>query len=980
MSNTHRQMEVTVDFGDKSTMDDWLCLITPPKGISKIYPTSRTFQPIQIEEYTSFSGINTTIIGDLLGMLHQLVSFTLQHNRGDVGSLLVTKPPLVCPCIINLGQENPFDQFTFVRTELPQHQKNIWVCSSTGAVVDVVIEFALHNTHEFKIFTTVERGGGEEKKLLELVAEKMGEWIDNRFTLDKGKDKIVKKQSARSKGKPISECSFDHVDSTLSLIKKVVTLVCNGDDIQVKQYLQCLSSGVDDKSVVKASWSFISHLCGVTSNDYDGVQRFYFEWLSCLGDNLESQSLVPCQTEHLLLLYKGGTSENIDCTSHCGNECIIVNSNNRVYRDVLGCGSKINILERAPLPTTARQLGGPVCLHDALLHQNQQKQPPMPMSEFVINTSSGAGENATTISDTLTWSTSVSADQAVADGASANGLSASSSQHTDIAEFQQPSVASGSDGNGTDECGPKDKVVDGIIGGVGRPDDSSETAAAGGNVASGPNDNVADGNIGGVARPDSSSEAADGDGNEATGQNTSGGGYASAPEVFEDGTSSVHSQQTNISALGQEVRSQSPGDASNSGGDPKDNVADGNIGGVARPNSSSEAADGDGNEASGQENNVDVYNDSASSTNQSSDDSDASTPYVWRVDVHKNEADVENARYSAHLGGPKRHFFSKVKRDFPFTVSVEQCSDGRDTYERTLCIRGDSVDGGEEKVLMYSIDFSGSNDYTFGAFNIFRFGDQYIIAPKFLCDSLAFLLYAMFEKPLASKHTCQCTACASGDAYEISFFDKRWLDAEERGEQCYNALEHFSERVSIRSQFAHFFRFVDYRVLANTYSRHGRPNTKLKLCEKAPPIPMEPHLKVSDYFVNKSLRDELQGGSENLKNSTDFCLGWYAGFILKEMARREEVHRKLPRNLKLPFLGDGWENNDYITKARDFVWEAGEGEAETDWAKRKVQKSATKPIDDTNSAIPSSHACVQLGMLSIRTERNQRKAKKSRHV
>jgi hypothetical protein len=143
---------------------------------------------------------------------------------------------------------------------------------------------------------------------------------------------------------------------------------------------------------------------------------------------------------------------------------------------------------------------------------------------------------------------------------------------------------------------------------------------------------------------------------------------------------------------------------------------------------------------------------------------------------------------------------------------------------------------------------------------------------------------------------------------------------------------------------------------------------------------MEPHLKVSDHFDNKSLRDELQGGSENLKNNTTVCLGWYAGFILKEMAKRKEVHMKLPRNLKLPFLGDGWENNDYITKARDVVWAAGEGEAETDWAKRKVRKSATNPIDDTNSVIPSIQACVQLGLPSIRSGRNQRKPKKSRQA
>ena len=415
--------------------------------------------------------------------------------------------------------------------------------------------------------------------------------------------------------------------------------------------------------------------------------------------------------------------------------------------------------------------------------------------------------------------------------------------------------------------------------------------------------------------------------------------------------------------MGQEISSQSTDDASNNACSETAGV-----GGVEAGQKNSDVVGGVGHPSASAS--VEVSNEGSSSTTQSSDDSDASTTYVWEVVVEKKGADVENARYSAHLGGSSRHFFVKVKRDFPFTMSVKKCSDGRCTYERTLCITGDSVDGGEEMVNMYSFAFSGSNDYTFGAFNIFQFGDQYIIAPEFLCDSLACLLYAMFEKPVAQKHTCQCTKCAGGGEYEISFFDKRWLEAEEREEQCYKDLVHFSDRVCIRSQFAHFFRFVDYRILANTYSHHGRPNTKLKLCEKTPPISMDPYLKVSDHFDDKSLRDELQGGSENLKNSTPFCLVWYAGFISKTTAKRKEVHRELPRNLKLLFLADGWENNDYITEARDAVC----------CAKHKVSKSATKSIDDIHSVIPSSQACVQLGLMSNRTERNKRKTKKSRHV
>ena len=159
MSITHiPSIQVNVDIGDKSTMNDWPFLCTPP--VSTIYPRIKKFSLTQIQDYKWFTRINDTITGNVLEMLHQLVSFTLKHNKGgDVEHLLEKKPPLVCPCIINLQREEPFEGFEFDKTELPNHQKNIWVCSSTGAVVDVVIEFSLYSNHEFKIFTTVGGGG-----------------------------------------------------------------------------------------------------------------------------------------------------------------------------------------------------------------------------------------------------------------------------------------------------------------------------------------------------------------------------------------------------------------------------------------------------------------------------------------------------------------------------------------------------------------------------------------------------------------------------------------------------------------------------------------------------------------------------------------------------------------------------------------------------------------------------------------------------
>lgn len=313
----------------------------------------------------------------------------------------------------------------------------------------------------------------------------------------------------------------------------------------------------------------------------------------------------------------------------------------------------------------------------------------------------------------------------------------------------------------------------------------------------------------------------------------------------------------------------------------------------------------------------------SSNANASSASYDA---YIWDISNESN-----NARFQVYTGGRGKsksnvkHLVQKsVKAPYQLqvmtTTSSTRASETRIQQIVTLKSNNMSGDSKEIRVKVYSISNDCLvKDAAWGTYNTFQFGDQYIMAPSFLCASLVQLLYTMFTPPELDKVQCHC-----GCKRTITKNDEQWLRIEDRMNDivCFEKIPHFSQWLSYRGHYAYIIDWGGYRILANTFVRYGIQD-KLAFSTLVPPMPFRPINNLSAFF-----KDSKELHNDNRRCDTNHTLVWYAGFVRKSVALRpkNDGHMHLPENLVLPFLGEGWKDADFIANNLASVWKIARGE------------------------------------------------------
>ena len=313
--------------------------------------------------------------------------------------------------------------------------------------------------------------------------------------------------------------------------------------------------------------------------------------------------------------------------------------------------------------------------------------------------------------------------------------------------------------------------------------------------------------------------------------------------------------------------------------------------------------------------------------------------YIWDI---SNESD--NAHFQVYTGGRgtskniKNLVQKSVKAPHQLKVtpnsSSTRASETRIQEIVTLKSNNMSGDSEEIRVEVYSISNDCLvKDAAWGTYNTFQFGDQYIMAPSFLCASLVQLLYTMFTPPELDKVKCHC-----GCERIITNNDELYLRIEGRMKNfaCFEKIPHFSLWLNFRAHHAYIIDWVGYRILANTFVRYGIQD-KLPFSTLFPPMPIRPINSLTAFFKD---RKELH--NDNRRCDTNHTLVWYAGFVRKSVALRpkKDGHVHLSENLVLPFLGEGWKDADFIANNLASVWKNGRGEGlpkdEDQWGKAVV--------------------------------------------
>lgn len=325
--------------------------------------------------------------------------------------------------------------------------------------------------------------------------------------------------------------------------------------------------------------------------------------------------------------------------------------------------------------------------------------------------------------------------------------------------------------------------------------------------------------------------------------------------------------------------------------------------------------------------------------------------YIWDISNESN-----NARFQVYTGGRgksksnlKNLVQKSVKAPYQLqvttTTSSTRASETRIQQIVTLKSNNMSGDSEEIRVEVYSISNDCLvKDAAWGTYNTFQFGDQYIMAPSFLCASLVQLLYTMFTPPEIDKVQCHC-----GCERTITNNDEQWLRIEDRMKDivCFEKIPHFSQWLSYRGHYAYIIDWAGYRILANTFVRYGIQD-KLAFSTLVPPMPFRPINNLSAFF-----KDSKELHNDNRRCDTNHTLVWYAGFVRRSVALRpkNDGHMHLPENLVLPFLGEGWKDADFIANNLASVWKNGRGEGlpkdEDQWKKAVVNsREGNVPIGE----------------------------------
>jgi hypothetical protein len=938
-----------------------------------------------------------------LVMLHELTKVSM-------------KKILVCPFIVNLRRdddEGPFGtrgEWNDNKKRMLQENKNVWVCSSNNEDVDVIIIFEINQNHEIELFTTVE-GESEVNELVDLVGGKMSQWIDPRYRV---KDGAIAK--AKCKRRPSQFHSlgnkFVHVNNSSDIIRKVNEAVCMANVV---------SGSVLDSVCVVDSVLTIMHL---VISKYDGVHKFYYEWICKWVKRMcelpaRNKKLMLLVDDGTCIEFDSASSS--PPSFNLESEYIVVGNNDRVHSEVLQGPLPSQFYSGG---TDAGQFGGGISMDDEkggqpppvktrvfrpvdvpngmrIMEKGQKHAAAVPPEVVQISNTTASGLTSVTESTSVTASyrytdvtkvmtltaasnTSLSDSQnnshdlgggaGVVDGGDAAGnveffeTSQSDSVSTDAAKpmqfaqtFSPSQETSASISNKNQPASDAGKNEQSEAGSAAESEESAtdtgknQQSAAGSAGESGHRVNQnklnLERSLDSNASSSETSKSVDSfDSSEvrlnqnklnlerSLDSNASSSETSKSVDSFD--SSEVRLNQNELNLERSLDSNASSSETSKSSSEVLERSLDSNASSSETSKSSSEVRFVDESE------------------NSASDDDKVlwTAPHLFDI-VFGKAANVTGACYTVKLGG-KDYCLRRVEFKCPLEWCVSEYTISKQNDKlgccRSVYIRKKNANDDDDDVNvipMYPIqNDSRVGDAKFGKCNIFQFGAQYIIAPAFLCPSLAVLLYMLFEKPESSSSSCHC-----GCGHDISDIDKRWLEAEGREVRCYQENEHFSRWICFRAQFAHVISFAMYRILANTIAIYGAPPEKFRFCTKMPPMPISKLCRLADVF------DSNGAEVAEVSNASNACLGWYAGHVEKfaEARIRKGVH--LPRSLFLSFLADGWEDNEYIIKAKKIVWKNGKPQAQV--LKKPIKERCDEYHgEDAYKVIENDTGCAALGL------------------
>ena len=939
-----------------SPADEWMPVEFPPDGASLAAGISRrgtsykTKINLSPNTFVGWNYFGKNLLTAISSLMHELFIF----NGGGAKVVMQKNPVLVYPAVIDLSRDIPAEVINEVKETSPFHQHdNIFIFTTGGGGEEipsekfVLLRFSLNSerARDSFLWTTIESNELPEK-FISWFAERVNNLFCKKF--DVSRDSPLKTKLRIKSSKTRHGPSHEHAS---------LEPQCDKSGSQLAMYLirSVCSPGenaLNDDPVSVASF-LLDLIFSLTTNCYTNVPeplQYYFKFLSeCQNPSVFFMEFVGSNKN--LLLYRDEENKFQRILSDDGEtprigEFIAFGRNDRLYHEVLGAGAQVPITtvrsppvqkrsQREELRPDKRTKADIAAMRqhfrdhynaggssvddtnffnsDVIVDNNKDNDE---ISSITHPSSEGSGSNPNNASAATGTTTSnapaVSTDPSVtapATTASADTSSKASSAGTTTFNFNAPAS--------TDTSTSPNAIC-----GDDNADLSQQSQIAGNHFRLAQT----------LSSPFSSQW-----------NDTNG---AQIQEVY--GDDNVYSSQQshtggNHFLFGQTFPSQ-PDDTN--GAQIQEVFGDDNV------YSSQQSHTGDNHFLPSQPGDTNGAQNQGGTRTQGVEEARRYPGYVWSL-----SSEQPNAHYSVQFGGKGgRKFLIQKRLQFPMKLAnappgPRNANDDDDQPKEVVTLTKMDEFGHEvvTEVKVYSIPNNTlvGDASTWGHCRIFKFGDQYIIAPAFLCPSLILLLYTLFDPPKLADVRCPCKEECS---QSIKTIDKRWLDAEGKHD-CYEYTVHFSQRLCWRAQFAYVIDWGMYRLFVNTFAFYGPRLTLSFGSDELPPIPLSSRTKLSDWFsapTNKELHND------NRKIDTTQCLVWYAGFVQKCVSNRPDdpAHKDLPQSLYLPFLKDGWYRHDFIQQNLGRVWrrrdDEGLPQTKEQWATAVVKSGVLKQKLETS--------------------------------